>query len=412
MIADEPPRDTARKHGPADLPILGGERGGPPTPPTLGGEGDALHARPPLHSEVVGHAAEPLTGSPQDWGAGGTAETPPLADAIAAFGESLRGKSPHTAHTYATALDRFAEYLGERGVDQNTPTAALPPDVLERYYTWLVDRFGRTARATHTTYLAGARAFLRFLERRRWGPRAATYEQLREGLRAVIGRASYRTPRVDQGLPLVVTYALDLPLPAPTGHNDARRLELLRDRALLLTLYGTGLRRAEVAGLNRADVDDGWADRALVVGKGSKERVVFFDADSLAAIRTYLAARADRYAPLFLRHDKGRGTARAGGENYRLSTQTIYNVVRHYADAAGVRASPHAFRHQKASVLLNAGAQLAEVQDLLGHASPDTTKRIYAHYETGHLKDAFDRYSVPAAELAQAVRRRRTGVGE
>jgi site-specific recombinase XerD len=333
--------------------------------------------------------------------------TPPLTDAVAAFLASLRGKSPHTEHTYATALDRFGEYLAERGLGPATPTEALPADTLEGYYTWLVGRFGRGARTTHTTYLAGARAFLRFLERRGWGPRAATYEQLREGLRAVVGRAAYRTPRIDQGLPLVVTSALDLPLPPPDGRNDARRLELLRDRALLLTLYGTGLRRAEVAALNRTDVDDGWADRALVLGKGSKERVVFFDPDSLDAIRTYLAARADRYLPLFLRHDKGRGRARPGGENYRLSTQSIYDVVRRYAAAVGVHATPHAFRHQKASVLLNEGAQLAEVQDLLGHASPDTTKRIYAHYETGHLKAAFDRYSVPAAELARAVRRRR-----
>jgi site-specific recombinase XerD len=285
--------------------------------------------------------------------------------------------------------------------------AALPADLLEDYYTWLVGRYGRTARATHTTYLAGARAFLRFLERRRWGPRAASYEQMREGLRAVVGRASYRTPRIDQGLPLVVTFALDLPLPPADARNHERRLELLRDRALLLTLYGTGLRRAEVAGLNRADVEDGWADRALVLGKGNKERVVFFDPDSLEAIRTYLAARADRYAPLFLRHDRGRGRPRAGGESYRLSTQSIYEIVKRYAAKVGVVASPHAFRHQKASVLLNAGAQLAEVQDLLGHASPDTTKRIYAHYETGHLKAAFDRYSVPAADLARAVRRRR-----
>ena len=335
------------------------------------------------------------------------AEGPTIAVAVAAFRASLRGKSPHTDHTYATALDRFGEYLGQRGLGPTTPTAALPADLLEGYYGWLVGRYGRAARATHGTYLAGVRAFMRFLERRRWGARAATYEQLREGLREVVGRAPYRTPRIDQGLPLVVTYALDLPLPTPDGHNDARRLELLRDRALLLTLYGTGLRRAEVAALSRTDVDDGWADRALVVGKGSKERVVFFDPDSLEAIRTYLAARADRHRPLFLRHDKGRGRARPGGENYRLSTQSIYDIVRRYAAAVGVHASPHAFRHQKASVLLNQGAQLAEVQDILGHASPDTTKRIYAHYETGHLKAAFDRYSVPADELARAVRRRR-----
>ncbi len=338
-----------------------------------------------------------------------THDCPAVGEARAAFLATLGGKSPHTLHTYRTALDRLGEYLAARGLGPDLPTADLPADLLETYYHWLVERYGRTARATHGTYLAGARAFLRFLERRRWGPRAASYEQQREDLRAVVGRPAYRTPRIDQGLPLVVTYALDLPLPPADARNESRRLELLRDRALLLTLYGTGLRRAEVAALSRADVDDGWADRALVLGKGNKERVVFFDPDSLAAIRAYLGARADRYTPLFLRHDRGRGRPGPGGERYRLSTQSIYDVVKRYATAVGVHASPHAFRHQKASVLLNEGAQLAEVQDLLGHASPDTTKRIYAHYETGHLKAAFDRYSVPATELAGAIRRRRGG---
>src|SRR5579884_219768 len=352
-----------------------------------------------LEDRMPNHTVPPLGEAP--------GAAPSLAEALAAFAASLVGKSPHTVHTYTTALDRFREYLEERGLELATPTAALPADVLEGYYGWLVGRYGRAARATQATYLAGVRAFLRFLERRRWGLRAASYEQLREGLRAVVGRAPYRTPRIDQRLPLVVTYALELPLPPADARHRARRLELLRDRALLLTLYGTGLRRAEVVALNRTDVDDGWADRALVMGKGGKERVVFFDAESLAAIRAYLTARADRYLPLFLRHDRGRGRAGPGGENYRLSPQSVYDIVKRYAAAVGVHASPHAFRHQKASVLLNAGAQLAEVQDLLGHASPDTTKRIYAHYETSHLKDAFDRYSVPAADLARAVRRRR-----
>src|SRR5205823_4808741 len=86
--------------------------------------------------------------------------------ALRMFAASLTGKSPHTQRTYQTALDRFGEYLAERALAPSLPTAALPADLLERYYTWLVARYGRTARATHTTYLAGVRAFLRFLERR------------------------------------------------------------------------------------------------------------------------------------------------------------------------------------------------------------------------------------------------------
>jgi site-specific recombinase XerD len=65
-----------------------------------------------------------------------------------------------------------------------------------------------------------------------------------------------------------------------------------------------------------------------------------------------------------------------------------------------VQASPHHFRHAKASTLLNRGASLSEVQDILGHASPDTTKRIYAHYQVEHLREAFERYSASAEELA------------
>src|SRR5437773_492455 len=89
---------------------------------------------------------------------------PAFTDACAAIAASLSGKSPHTLHTYDTGLDRFAEYLVSRDLGPETPTAALPADVLEGYYTWLVQRYGRAARTTHTTYLAGVRAFLRFLE--------------------------------------------------------------------------------------------------------------------------------------------------------------------------------------------------------------------------------------------------------
>jgi site-specific recombinase XerD len=227
-----------------------------------------------------------------------------------------------------------------------------------------------------------------------------TYEQMRENVRAVMGRASYKTPRIDQRLPLLVTHVLELPIPPPTERRGARRLETLRDRALLLVLFCTGMRRDEVSRLNRLDVQDGASDRALITGKGGKERVVFFDPQTQAALRAYLEARHDSLAPLFLRHDNHRGrSAGHGGERWRLGPQSIWKIVKGYAKAVGVPATTHHFRHAKASTLLNRGAHLAEVQDILGHASPETTKRIYAHYQVEHLREAFDRYSATPAEL-------------
>ena len=333
-----------------------------------------------------------------------TAETT-LLETRSSFLDSLAGKSPHTTRSYATGLDRFFEFLHQRGGDPTTLTpAALPPDALERYYVWLVGRYGRTARGTQLTYLAGVRAFYRYLERRGLSPAGVPMERVRVGLREVMGRPpTYKTPRVDGRLPEIVLYADAVPLPGGgTAGAQRRRLELLRDRALLRTLYCTGMRRAEAAALNRADVQDGWAGQALITGKGEKERVIFFDQGTLETIRAYLQVRADGYAPLFLRHDTGRGTPGPAGARYRITTQTVWNVVKRYARGAGVQASPHAFRHDKASLLLNQGAKLSEVQDLLGHASPETTKRIYAHYETAHLREAFDRFSVPAEERARA----------
>jgi len=181
---------------------------------------------------------------------------------------------------------------------------------------------------------------------------------------------------------------------------------LLRDRAILQTLYATALRRQELSRLNRTDVRDGRAREGLVTGKGDKERVVFFDDGSLAAIRAYLEARADAHLPLFIRHDDGRGKPGLRGERWRLSPQSVWLVVKKYGALAGVEVTTHHLRHLKARVLLNAGAELAEVQDILGHASPETTKKIYAHYETAHLRDAFDRFSLPPEAVAHRARTR------
>lgn len=192
-----------------------------------------------------------------------------------------------------------------------------------------------------------------------------------------------------------------MPSPEANGAASHRaRLELLRDRAILRVLYATGMRRTEVASLTRADVADGFAQEAIITGKGQRERTVFFDDATLAVIRTYLDARADRFEPLFLRHDTARGSPGAGGRNYAMGEKTVWNVVRKYGALAGVEASPHDFRHDKATTLLNQGAHLSEVQDILGHASPETTKTIYAHYDRSRLREAFDRFSVPPEDRA------------
>lgn len=319
---------------------------------------------------------------------------------VDAFLDSLGAKSPKTYATYATGLRRYRAFLAARRALATWTPAQLSATTLEEFYGWLIRQHGREHRPTVATYAAGLRAFARFLARRGLLAPGVTYEQMRENAREVMGRASYKTPRIDQRLPLLVTHVLEQPVPPPSDRKGHKRLEVLRDQALMLTLFCTGMRREEVARLSRFDVQDGHADRALITGKGDKERIVFFDAQTQAALRAYLQARNDTLAPVFLRHDNHRPrSAGHGGEQWRLSPQSIWGIVKRYARTVGVPATTHHFRHSKASVLLNRGADLSHVQDILGHASPDTTKRIYAHYQTEHLREAFDRYSASADEL-------------
>jgi site-specific recombinase XerD len=331
---------------------------------------------------------------------------PALPGAFEAFRDTLIAKSPRTAINYASALARFREFLPTVGIDPETvPTDELPADVLERFYAWLLRAYGRERRTTAVAYAAAVRAFFRFLDRRRWLHPDLSYERMKDGLRELIGRVHYKTPRIDDAVAAVVTYVDDLPVPSPTRRSTGHRLELLRDKAILKTLYATALRRQEISRLNRTDVQDGRVREGLITGKGDKERVVFFDEDSLAAIRAYLEARADTHLPLFLRHDDGRGRPGPRGERWRLSPQSVWLVVKKYGALAGVEVTTHHLRHLKARVLLNAGAELSEVQDILGHASPETTKKIYAQYTKQHLREAFDRYSLPAAEVARRAGR-------
>jgi len=330
-----------------------------------------------------------------------------LVDAERLFIESLAGKSPRTRATYQNALRRFGEYLASLKIEvRQLGSDEIPESALHDFYTWLVRGYGRDDRSTIATYVAGVRAFVRFLARRHLLAPDVTFEAISGQAREAMGRGSYRAPRVDSRLPDVVLYVKSMPLPDP-GRNRRGYLEVLRDKALIHTLFSTGMRREEAARLDRADVDEGWSGQAIIRGKGDRERVVFFADEALEALRAYFQARADDFAPAFIRHDSARGRPRGRGSNYRLSPLSIWKTVKKIGRLAEVPISTHDFRHAKATVLLNQGAKLSEVQDILGHASPETTKKIYAHYEVQHLRDAFERYSLSAEEMSKRVRARR-----
>jgi site-specific recombinase XerD len=310
-------------------------------------------------------------------------------------------------------MQRFDHFLSAAGIDpfiQTADDAQLPKDVLEHFFRWLCD--SGYSRGSIETYIGGVKAFWRFATAKRLVPPRFTYDAMRDGLRMVMGKHRLKPPRIDPNLPRIVTYVDSLPLPSADRWDGAARLTVVRDRALLHTLFYSGMRRAEVASLNREDLQDGWAHEALIVGKGDKERLAFFDAETQAAIRTYLEARADDPRPLFLRHDNRRGQPGLAGERWRLSLQSVWAIVKSYASAA-VKATTHHFRHLKASTLLNRGASLSEVQDVLGHASPLTTKQIYARYESQFLRNVVSKHSASAVDLvaeleAERVQRRKS----
>jgi integrase/recombinase XerC len=158
--------------------------------------------------------------------------------------------------------------------------------------------------------------------------------------------------------------------------------ETRRDAALLELAYSAGLRVSELTGLNHGDVDRS-AELLRVRGKGRRERIVPVGRRALAALEAHLASAAphDRRpdGPLFPGHSRG-----------RLSTRTVQRVVRRRlaAAAAGLGVTPHALRHSFASHLLDRGADLRAIQELLGHRSLASTQ-VYTHVSTARLRKAY-----------------------
>lgn len=172
-----------------------------------------------------------------------------------------------------------------------------------------------------------------------------------------------------------------------------RDIRSLRDRAILETLYSTGLRVSELTSLNRDQVD---LERLefMVRGKGKKNRIVFLSERAAEAISEYMAFRDDNFKPLFLNYGRGRKTDDVlNDEKRRLSTVMIQYLVRQYARKAGIikKVTPHVLRHSFATELLINGADIRSVQEMLGHASITTTQ-IYTHLTNKRLKEIHEKF--------------------
>jgi integrase/recombinase XerC len=272
--------------------------------------------------------------------------------------EAVRNLSPHTLRAYEGDLAELQTGLRTLGV---THSAAVDLFLLRRYLTTLRDR-GLAPRST-ARKISAIRAFFGWL--------------LEAGRLPINPAETLRLPKRGRSLPKVLTTEEIRCLleyrPVGGGWMVAR------DRALLETLYSTGARVSEMSALDLADVDldDG---TVLLKGKGRKERMAGLGRPCREALEDYLAVAADAR----VRRDRRAVFLNRFGT--RLTTRGISRVLEKRVAAAGIRrgVSPHTLRHSFATHMLQAGANLREVQELLGHQSVASTQ-IYTHLTLDHL---------------------------
>lgn len=289
-----------------------------------------------------------------------------------------RGRSASTLDAYRRDLRGYARWLAARGV---AIAEVAEADVIA-YITELRSR--NLAPASVARSLVPVRAVHRFL--------AA------EGRVASDPAAHVERPRVPRGLPKALSEdEVERLLAAPAGGSPIA----LRDRAMLELLYGTGLRVSELVGLSLGDLDlDGALLRAF--GKGSKERIVPIGGHATRALAAWLGeAGRPLLAPGQWRR---RGDAEAvflGKRGGRLTRQGAWDVLRRYGERVGLagRLSPHVLRHSCATHMLDHGADIRVVQELLGHASINTTQ-IYTLVSTERLWEVY-RAAHPRASLGK-----------
>jgi integrase/recombinase XerC len=311
-----------------------------------------------------------------------------------------RNASVHTVRAYESDLTQFIGYVAAAAdlKKRDLHPSQLNRDALRGFLGQLHKQ--GLSRASAARKLAAVRSFLRYLRRE---------EIIDDDPGGLVA-----TPKRDVRMPAHLSEGeMSALLDAPAGDTALSR----RDLAILELFYASGLRLAELVGLGVDDVNLS-AKMVRVLGKGGRERIVPFNGSTATAIRAYLADRASllRTAPARRsgptsssppRHERGR-TRDPLFVNYRggrLTVRSVDRIVRRYVAASNTRTgiSPHALRHSFATHLLQRGADLRVIQELLGHARLSTTQR-YTHVNAAQLLDVY-RKSHPRAGRSNDVPR-------
>lgn len=282
--------------------------------------------------------------------------------------ESERRASPRTLTEYGSDIAALGAFVRERG-----PQAALDVRQVDLYLLrgWLGQLARRHAPSSIARKVSAVRTWMRWLRR--------------QGVLTRCPADELASPRVRRGLPtLLSTDAAKQVVEDPRADTSAGQ----RDRAVLEMLYGSGLRASELCGLDLDSVDLAGAS-ALVRGKGRKERVVPLGRKAMTALVTWLAARPEWVHPKRKIQDPRALFLTTRGA--RLYPRAVFRIVRQHGASGAGRADlhPHALRHTCATHMLDGGADLRAIQELLGHASLSTTQR-YAHVSMAHLLQVYD----------------------
>ena len=249
----------------------------------------------------------------------------------------------------------------------------LDTTIILEFRTWLSDNRSRSTVMTYTAALVG---YLNFIDQEDALPSDVELELLQQQMAARrVGRDSAETvldlDKSRQHIPQIIRYYEQLPLPRENDRYN-RRLSLLRDRAVIHTLFSTAARISELVALDRETVNQGAAP-SVVIDSSGKLREIRFEPYARRSIRAYLRERNDDNPALFIAHSRNAGQA-------RLSITSVHNIVKRAVRALNLNTSlsAHDFRHYRATQLLREGMSLAEIQELLGHSDIATTRNIYS----------------------------------